>query len=166
MAADAPRPASGSSVSTEDARLERATLLDELDLPISGPAYRPVVKLAAWIVLALLTLQIISVAVRVPAESLNQTMTLTVVFCYVGLAILAVAMQVSVVTIDRRGLRQTWILRREVPWGDIHFVKFIPYPLGKRLMIFYRGGRFMSMQAGCREVEVAFARIALVYRRR
>lgn len=144
---------------------ERAALLDELDLPVSGPAYRPVVKFAAWVVLGVLTLQILRVALRIPAQSLDQALTFTVVFCYIGLAVLTVAMQRSIVTIDRRGLRQTWILRRDVAWEDIHFVKFIPYPLGKRLMIFQRG-RFISMQAGCRELEIAFARIALVYRRK
>src|SRR5690606_4286735 len=71
---------------------EREALLDELDLPVSGPAYRPIVKAAAWVVLALLTLLVISAALRVPPESLDRAMTITVVFCYVGLAIIAVAM--------------------------------------------------------------------------
>lgn len=149
-----------------EVRAEREALLDELNLPLSGPAYRPAVKVAAWVVLALLTLLIISTALRVPAENLNQTMTVTVIGCYVGLAIMAAAMQRSMVTVDRQGLRQSWIMRREVAWDEIQFVKFIPYPLGKRLMIFQRGGRFMSLQAGGRDVEVAFARIALVYRRK
>lgn len=149
-----------------DEAAARAALIDELELPIAGAAYRPWVKTAAWVVLGLLTLQIMATAWRLPPESLNQTLTLTVVFCYVGMAVMAVAMQRSVVTIDRKGLRQTWIMRREVAWEDIHFVKFIPYPLGKRLMIFVKGNRFVTMQAGSREVEVAFARIALVYRRK
>lgn len=144
---------------------QRAALLEELGLPVSGPAYRKPVKIAAWIVLGLLTVQLISVATRLPAENLNQALTLTVLFCYVGMAALTVAMQRSITTIDARGLRQTWIMRREVAWEDVNFVKFIPYPLGKRLMIFNRGGRFVTLQAGTREVEVAFARIALVYKR-
>lgn len=164
-AVDLLKRTSVAALPSDPARLERTALLDELGLPISGPAYRPVVKVAAWIVLGVLTLQILAVALRVPAEGLDHALTFTVVFCYVGLAVLTVAMQRSVVTIDRRGLRQSWILRRDVPWEDIQFVKFIPYPLGKRLMIFHRG-RFVSMQAGCRELEIAFARIALVYRRR
>ncbi len=151
---------------TPEAIAERAALLDELNLPISGPAYRPWVKISAWIVMALLTAQIVSVAMRLPSESFNQTLTLTVVFCYLGMAILAVAMQRSITTIDAKGLRQTWIMRREIAWEDIYFVKFIPYPLGKRLMIFNRGGRFMTMQAGSQALEVAFAKISLVYRRK
>jgi len=144
---------------------QRAALLQELDLPVSGPAYRRWVKLAAWVVVGLLTLQIISVATRLPGEALNQTLTLTVVFCYIGMAVIAVAMQRSVTTIDAAGLRQSWIMRREIAWDDVHFVKFIPYPLGKRLMIFNRGGRFITLQAGSQPVEIAFARIALVYKR-
>nr|MBF0683619.1 hypothetical protein [Pseudomonas sp.] len=143
----------------------RAALLEELNLPISGSAYRKPVKIAAWIVLGLLTAQLISVATRLPTENLNQALTLTVVFCYVGMAVITVAMQRSVTTIDADGLRQTWVMRREIAWEDINFVKFIPYPLGKRLMIFNRGGRFITLQAGSRDVEVAFARIALVYKR-
>src|SRR5690606_5120740 len=112
---------------------QRAALLKELDLPVSGQAYRKPVKMAAWIVLGLLTVQLVSVATRLPTENLNQALTLTVLFCYVGMAALTVAMQRSVTTIDETGLRQTWIMRREVAWEDINFVKSIPYPLGKRL---------------------------------
>ncbi len=144
---------------------EHEALLRELDLPVSGPAYRRSVKIAAWAVLALLTVQIVSAALRLPAENLTSVFASTLAFCYIGLAIIAAAMQRSVVTIDEQGLRQTWVMRRDVPWTDVQYVKFIPYPLGKRLMIFHRG-RFTTMQAGCQEVEVAFARIALVYRRR
>ncbi|WP_253206994.1 hypothetical protein [Verticiella alkaliphila] len=144
---------------------EHAELLRELNLPVSGPAYRPSVKIAAWVVLAVLTWQIVSAAIRLPAEHLSSVFAGTLAFCYIGLAIIAAAMQRSVVTIDEHGLRQTWVMRREVPWSDMRYVKFIPYPLGKRLMIFHRG-RFTTMQAGCQEIEVAFARIALVYKRR
>ncbi|GAA5236820.1 hypothetical protein FOZ76_12535 [Verticiella sediminum] len=144
---------------------ERAALLQELDPPVVGPAYRRVVKIAAWVVLAIITLQILAAAMSASQESLGTAFGFTVVFCYVGLALLAIAMQRSVVTIDEHGLRQTWIMRREVAWEDVQYVKFIPFPLGKRLMIFHRG-RFTTLQAGSQAVEIAFARIALVYRRR
>lgn len=144
---------------------ERAALIEELAPPVQGPAYRRSVKFAAWAVLAVLTLQVVAAGLNAPAQSLGSAFGVTVVFCYVGLALIAWAMQRSVVTIDEHGVRQTWLLRREVPWEDMQYVKFIPFPLGKRLMVFHRG-RFTTFQAGSRELEIAFARIALVYRRR
>ena len=154
-------PASGADIAAE-----RAALLRELELPVSGPAYRGWIKGAAWAVLAVLTAQIVATGLRVPAESLNQTFTLTVLLCYLGLAVLTVLMQRSVTTIDARGLHQTWFGRRHVAWDDVHYVKFVPYPFGKRLVVFNRSGRFTTFLAASRPVEIAFARIALVYRRR
>ncbi|MBJ7265268.1 MAG: hypothetical protein JHC61_16845, partial [Burkholderiaceae bacterium] len=89
-----------------------------------------------------------------------------VLFCFVGLAVVAFYMQRSVTTIDERGLRQTWIAKREVAWDDIQFAKFVPLLLSKRLVVFTRRGRPLVFQGSTQALHIAFAKISLVYRSR
>ena len=83
-----------------------------------------------------------------------------------GLAVVAFYMQRSVTTIDERGLRQTWIAKREVAWDDIQFAKFVPLLLSKRLVVFTRRGRPLVFQGSTQALHIAFAKISLVYRSR
>jgi hypothetical protein len=90
----------------------------------------------------------------------------SIVLCFIGLLVLARYMLVSVTSIDETGIQQSWLGRREIAWEDIQFAKFVPLLASKRLICFTRRGRPVVFQAGTRELQVAFARIALVYRRR
>ncbi len=146
---------------------EREALLASLGpLPLSGPAWPGWVKGAGWAIVALLGLQIIVTAARVPPQSLDAVSAGVVVFGFVGLAVVARAMQKSVTTISADGLSQTWLTRRQVAWDEIHYAKFVPMLFSKRLIVFRRRGRPLVLQAGTPELQAAFARIALAYRRR
>lgn len=146
---------------------EHAALLQEIGpLPLSGQAWPNWVSRLAWIILAVIGAQLVRTALRVPQEQVNPAMALIVVLCFLGLALVSWHMQTSVTTIDDRGMRQTWISRREVGWQDIHFAKFVPLLFSKRLVVFPKRGRPIVFQGGTRELQVAFAKISLQFRRK
>lgn len=146
---------------------EREALLHEIGpLPLSGQAWPNWVRILAWIILVIIGIQIIVTAIRTPSEQLSSTLVWIVVLCFLGLALVVWHMQNSITSIDETGLRQTWITRREVPWQDIHFAKFVPLLFSKRLVVFTQRGRPVVLQGGTRELEIAFAKISLLYRRK
>ncbi|MEQ4618178.1 MAG: hypothetical protein ABN482_09050 [Corticimicrobacter sp.] len=133
--------------------------------PLRGPAWPGTAKAIAWIVLLLTALQIGRTAASLPFEQISGTMAGIVGFCFIGLAVIVRAMQTSTVRIDSQGLHQSWITHRSVTWQDIQYAKFVPMLFSKRLIVFRRGGRPLVFQSGTRELQTAFAHIALAYRR-
>ena len=146
---------------------ERDALLREIGpLPLAGQAWPDWVRILAWIILAIIGVQIVLSAIRMPPEQTNSVVGGIVVLCFLGLALVSWHMQKSITTIDEAGLHQTWITRREVAWQDIHFAKFVPLLFSKRLVVFTQRGRPVVFQGGTRELQIAFAKISLLYRRK
>ncbi len=146
---------------------EHRSLLAEIGpLPLEGPAWPTWVKWLAWLVLALVIFRLVQVAAGPAGAMAGTTVKASLLVCVAGLAVLARFMHTSVTRITEKGLEQSWLSRREVAWEDISFAKFIPLVASKRLICFTGRGRPVTFQAGSRELEIAFARIALVYRRR
>lgn len=146
---------------------EREALLREIGpLPLAGQAWPDWVRIMAWIILAIIGVQIVLTAIRVSPEQLSSAVVWIVILCFLGLALVAWHMQKSVTTIDEAGLHQTWITRREVTWQDIHFAKFVPLMFSKRLVVFTQRGRPVVFQGGTRDLQIAFAKISLLYRRK
>jgi hypothetical protein len=149
-----------------DAR-ERQALLEQIGpLPLRGMAWPVWIKVLAWAVLAVIAVQIIRTAASPAGLTVSPLVAASILLCYVALLMVARFMSVSETRITQEGIQQTWITRREVAWDDIQFAKFIPFIASKRLICFTAQGRPVVFQAGTRELQVAFARIALVYRRR
>lgn len=145
---------------------EHSKLLEEIGpLPLEGPAWPRRVKWLAWVVLALVVFRLAQTAASPAGEMVSTAIKVSLVMCVVGLAVLARYMHTSVTRITEKGIEQTWMGRREIAWDDISFVKFIPLIASKKLICFTKRGRPVTFQAGSRELEIAFARIALVYRR-
>lgn len=146
---------------------ERHDLLAEIGpLPLEGPAWPKWVKWMAWLVLGLVVLRLAQTAASPAGEMVGTAIKASLVICVLGLAVLARSMHTSVTRITEKGLEQSWIGRRAIAWEEISFVKFIPLIASKKLICFTARGRPVTFQAGSRDLEIAFARIALVYRRR
>lgn len=142
-----------------------AALLREIEpLPLSGQAWPNWVCILTWVLLALLGMQLISTAIEWPPEQLPPLLAGAVGVCFLGLAVVSWHMQVSTTTIDGRGLRQRWIIQREVAWEDIHFARIVPLLFSRRLVILTRHGRPIVFQGGTRELQSAFAKISQLYR--
>lgn len=146
---------------------ERLALLDALaPLPISGPAWPSWVKTAAWVIVALIGVQIVMFAARAGQMPVDPVSAGIVALSFMGLAFVAWHMQNATTTIDAQGLRQTWLSRRDIAWDEIQYAKFVPMLLSKRLILFRKRGRPLVLQGGTQALHIAFARIAVTYRRR
>ena len=135
-------------------------------LPLEGQAWPRWVKWLAWLVLGVVVFRLLHTAGSPAGQMVSPAIKASVVICVAGLAVMARYMHTSVTRITAKGIEQSWIGKREVAWEDITFAKFIPLIASKRLICFTARGRPVTFQAGSRELEIAFARIALVYRRR
>jgi hypothetical protein len=120
----------------------------------------------AVFILALIGLQIVQVAGSPAGKGISPWVAASILVCYCGLVVLARFMLVSETTISADGISQTWLGKRQVSWENLQFARFVPLPASKRLICFQSRGRPVVFQAGTRELQIAFARISLVYRRR
>lgn len=146
---------------------ERSKLFEEIGpLPLRGTAWPRWIKVLTCVVLILIAYQIIKTAISPAGRDISPMVSGSIMLCYFALLVLARYMLVSETTISQTGISQTWLTRREVSWDDLQFTKFIPLISGKRLLCFTARGRPVVFQAGTRELEIAFARISLVYRRK
>lgn len=146
---------------------DREALLAEIGpLPLSGQAWPDWVRILAWIVLAVLGMQAISAGIRMPQDQSNLLMAGVGIVAFLALAVLSWHMQMSVTTIDETGLRQTWIRQRQVAWDDIRLARFVPLLFTQRLVVIPWRGRPVVFQGGTRELQVAFAKISMLYRNR
>jgi hypothetical protein len=146
---------------------ERSKLFEEIGpLPIQGAAWPRRIKILTCIVLIIIAYQIVKTAISPAAQDINPMVSGSIMLCFLALVVLARYMLVSETRISQKGISQTWLTRREIAWDDIQFTKFIPLIATKRLVCFTARGRPVIFQAGTRELEIAFAQISLVYRRK
>jgi len=146
---------------------EHTQLLQEIGpLPLKGMAWPKWIKVFACAVLVFIGIQIARTAASPVGQNISPLVAGSIIVCFIGLVVLARYMLVSETSISESGIRQSWLGRREIAWEDIQFAKFIPLVASKRLICFTTRGRPVVFQAGTKELQIAFARIALVYRRR
>jgi len=146
---------------------EHAALLTDLGaLPIEGKAWPTWVKILVWVVVTAIGVQFVRVAMGFEGEPVNPYMAGSIVICFGGLLLVARVMAISTTRITKQGIEQTWITKRTIGWDDIQFAKFVPMIASKRLICFTGRTRPVIFQSGTPELHKAFAKIALVYRRR
>lgn len=145
---------------------EHQALMQQLGpLPIKGMAWANWVKILAWVVLGLIGLQLVRTAATVGSE-VNPVVAGCLLVTFGALALVARYMAISETIVTEQGIKQTWITRREVGWDEIQFAKFIPMIASKRLICFTGRGRPVVFQAGTQPLQIAFAQIAVTYRKR
>jgi hypothetical protein len=146
---------------------ERVKLLREIGpLPLRGMAWPNWVKALAWVVLVVIAIQIVRTAASPIGHTINPLLAGGILICFFGLVVVARFMLTSETRITRVGIEQSWITRRKVSWEEIQFAKFTPLLASKRLICFVGAGRPVVFQAGTRELQAAFARIALIYQQK
>jgi len=146
---------------------EHAALLAQIaPLPLRGRAWPRWIGAIAWIIMAVIAVRLFLVLQLAPEAALPLPVIASLVVCFAALLWMSWHMWTSVTEISDWGIRQSWIMRREVPWSDIQSTKFIPLLASKKLVCFVQKGRPLVFQAGSPELQAAFARISLVYRKR
>jgi len=146
---------------------EHAALLDEIGpLPIRGMAWPMWTKVLAWLILIFIAAQLFRAATGPQAHHISHAVAACLIVGFLALVVVGRFMMFSETQITDDGIEQSWITRRKISWSEIHFAKFVPLLASKRLVCFTATGRPVVFQAGTRQLQIAFARISLVYRRR
>lgn len=146
---------------------EHAELLSQIGaLPLRGRAWPRWIGVVAWLIMVLIVARLIATASSEAGQQIPPMVAGAALVCVVALLVMAWGIWTSQTEISEYGLRQSWITRREVPWDQIQSTKFIPLVASKKLVCFIQKGRPVTFQAGTPELQAAFARISLVYRRR
>ena len=134
---------------------------------VTGPAYGPGFKLIATVVCAVLAGYGMTVGLRYPLLQYGLAVQLLLLGAAVMLGVSYYWFLRSVVVIDARGMRQTWMFNREVEWRDVRSAKMIGIPMFTWLfpprLVVRTGTAFVTFNGGSRDVLVEFARISLAY---
>lgn len=146
---------------------EHAELIEQIGpLPLRGRAWPRWIAAIAWLIMALIAIRLVMVLQLSDDRSLSFLVLASIFVCFAALIWMSAHMWTSVTEISEWGIRQSWISKREVAWEEIHSSKFIPLFASKKLVCFVQKGRPVIFQAGTPELQAAFARISLVYRKR
>jgi hypothetical protein len=146
---------------------EHAALLAQITpLPLRGRAWPRWIGVIAWLIMAFIAVRLVIVLRLAPEISLPLPVIASLLVCFAALLWMSWHMWTSVTEISDWGIRQSWISRREVAWSEIQSTKFIPLFASKKLVCFVQKGRPLVFQAGSPELQAAFARISLVYRKK
>lgn len=146
---------------------EHRELLTQIGaLPLRGRAWPRWIGVLAWLIMGVIGVRLITTASSEAGQNISPMVAGAVLVCFAALLVMAWGIWTSVTEISEYGLRQSWITRRELPWDQIQSTKFIPLVASKKLVCFVQKGRPVTFQAGTPELQAAFARISLVYRRR
>ncbi|NYT37538.1 hypothetical protein ERD78_10915 [Allopusillimonas soli] len=146
---------------------EHAQLLRELGpLPVQGMAWPTWIKVATVAMVLAIAGWIVRLASSPELAQIGTPALASFGVCVLGLGVLAWLMVKSQTRITDAGIEQSWLGTRHIAWEEIQYAKFVPLPGAKRLICFTRRNRPVVFQGGTRALHIAFARIAVTYRRR
>lgn len=147
-------------------KAEHDALMAELaPLPVHGRSWPKPIGVLACIITFVIGFQLISTATTDSGQMASPYMIGAIVLSFIGLCVITWYMLLGHTTVSEKGIQQQWILRREITWDELRFAKFVPLLYSKRLICFPVRGRPVIFQGGTKELQVAFARISLVYKR-
>ena len=134
---------------------------------VSGPAYSMVFKILATGVTLVLAGYGLNIALRFPLLQYGFGVKMLLLGAAAMLGISYYWFLRSAVTIDDKGITQTWMYNRQVEWPDIRSAKMIGIPglswiFPPRLVV-RTGNSFTTFNGGTQALLVEFAKISLAY---
>jgi hypothetical protein len=134
---------------------------------VTGPAYSLWFKLIATIVSIGLAAYAASIAMRYPLLQYGFGVKALLLAAAVMLAISYFWFLRSTITIDDKGITQTWLYDRHVDWRDVRSAKMIGIPRAGWLfpprLALRTGTSFSTFNGGSQEVLIEFAKIAIAF---
>ncbi|HEX8886841.1 MAG TPA: hypothetical protein VF797_20320 [Noviherbaspirillum sp.] len=134
---------------------------------VTGPAYGPGFKVMATVLCAVLAGYGTTVALRYPLLQYGIGVQLLLLGAALMLGVSYYWFLRSVVIIDERGIRQTWMFNRQVEWRDVRSAKMIGIPFFTWLfpprLVVRTGNAFATFNGGSKPVLIEFAKISLAY---
>lgn len=134
---------------------------------ITGPAYSSLFKLLATVVTIVLAVYALTITLRFPLLQYGFGVKMLLLGAALMLAISYYWFLRSQVTIDEKGITQTWMYNRHVEWRDVRGAKLIGIPylswiFPPRLVV-RTGNSFSTFNGGSQAVLVEFAKISLAF---
>lgn len=134
---------------------------------VTGPAYGRGFKVLATVVCAVLAGYGLTVGLRYPLLQYGLAVQLLLLGAAAMLGVSYYWFLRSVVIIDERGIRQTWMFNREVEWRDVRSARMIGIPFLTWLfpprLVVRTGTAFATFNGGSQPVLVEFAKISLAF---
>ena len=134
---------------------------------VTGPAYGGGFKLVATLLTVILLGYGASVALRFPLLSLGLGVKALLLGAAVVLLVSYYWFLRSRTTIDASGIRQSWVIDKQVDWGDVRGARMIGIPycgwLFPPRMVVRTGNSFTTFNGGSRALLVEFAHISLAF---
>ncbi len=134
---------------------------------VTGPAYNPFFKLLATVVTAFLAAYGWNIVMRFPLLQYGIGVKALLLGAAVMLVISYYWFLRSTVTVDEKGITQTWMYNRQVEWRDIRSAKMIGIPFLSWIfpprLVVRTGNAFTTFNGGSQAVLVEFAKISLAY---
>lgn len=130
--------------------------------PVTGPAYRPVTRVLA--VLIVTSLLVYGVQVLTGSEPVNSAVLMLMAAAAGVVLITAWYILTGKTTVDATGIRQDWFWERHFRWHEIARARFVRVPLAPRLVLMTARGPLKSVHSGNRALDAAFTEIDRFYR--
>lgn len=134
---------------------------------VSGPAYSLWFKLLATAVTVVLAAYAVNITLRFPLLQYGFGVQALLLCAALMLGLSYYWFLRSTVTIDDKGITQTWLYNRHAEWRDIHSAKMIGIPymgwLFPPRLVVRTGNSFTTFNGGSQAVLVEFAKISLAY---
>jgi hypothetical protein len=134
---------------------------------VTGPAYGGGFKLLATLLTVVLLGYGVSIALRFPLLAFGLGVKALLLGAAVMLLVSYYWFLRSRTTIDASGIRQSWVIDKQVDWRDVRGAKMIGIPYAGWLfpprMVVRTGNSFTTFNGGSRELLVEFAKISLAF---
>jgi len=134
---------------------------------VTGPAYSPWFKMLATLFTFGLIGYGISFAMRFSLEAYGWGVILLMLAALTLLLVSFYGFLHSTITIDDKGIKQTWVINRQVLWPDIRGAKMIGIPragwLSPPRLVVRTGTAFYTFNGGTEALLTEFAKISLAY---
>ena len=134
---------------------------------VTGPAYNMWFKLLATVVTIVLAAYAVTIVLRFPLLEYGFGIKALLLGAALMLGISYYWFLRSTITVDDKGITQTWMYNRHVEWRDIRSAKMIGIPFLSAIfpprLIVRTGNSYATFNGGSQAVLVEFAKISLAY---
>lgn len=134
---------------------------------VTGPAYSVYFKIVATVFSIGLGVYAIDIALRFPLLEYGFSVKALLFFAALMLIVSYYWFLRSTVTIDEKGITQTWLYNRQVEWRDVRSAKMLGVPYAGWIfpprLVVRTGNSFTTFNGGNRELLIEFAHISLAF---
>ncbi|MES2024278.1 MAG: hypothetical protein V4448_01845 [Pseudomonadota bacterium] len=134
---------------------------------VTGPSYSRWFKLLATVFSISLLVYAADIMRRYPLLEYGLSVKVLLLCAALMLVVSYYWFLRSTITIDEKGITQTWLYNRQVEWRDVRSAKMIGIPFLSWLfpprLVVRTGNSFSTFNGGTKEILIEFAHISLAF---